>query len=211
MAPRPECYNRAASAQKPVGDMGRRRQEEVEVKIRLSDPAAVERRLRRAGFHLLSRELEQDVLLDTAARFLSGRQCLLRLRRHGRNWLLTYKGPPANDARYKAREEIETVIQDGGPLRTIFERLGFREVFVYEKRRRTFQRPREPGLVAVDHTPIGDYMELEGPRAWIDRTARTLGYAPADYRKESYRQLYVEYCRQRGLEPSHMTFSRQAK
>ena len=191
--------------------MVQRRQEEVEVKIRVGNPAAAECRLRRAGFSLLSRETERDLLLDTPESNLRAGACLLRLRRHGRNWLLTFKGPPANDPRYKAREEIQTAVEDGQRLQLILERLGFRGVFAYEKRRRTFGRRGEPGVVALDHTPIGHYLELEGPRAWIDRTAERLGFGPGDYLTKSYGQLYLEYCRERGVKPGHMVFSKTPK
>lgn len=183
----------------------------MEVKIRLESPGAVLRRLRKAGFVLESRETEHDVVLDTAQLVLRNNSQLLRLRRHGGKWLVTFKGRPANDPLYKAREEIETPVADGRQLRLLFERLGFRPVFAYEKRRRIFRRRGEPGLVVLDHTPIGHYLELEGPRRWIDRTAKRLGFGPADYQSKSYGQLYQEYCRARGIEPTNMVFSKVRK
>lgn len=186
-------------------------EKEIEVKIPLKNPTAAQRRLRRAGFKLLSRATEQDLLLDTPEGLLRSRRCLLRLRRHGRNWLLTFKGPAENDPLYKAREEIQTAVPDGQRLQLILERLGFRPVFAYEKRRRIFRRHREPGLVMLDHTPIGHYLELEGSRDWIDRTARDLSFSPADYVTKSYGQLYLEYCREQGVEPTHMLFLRPSK
>ncbi len=130
------------------------------------------------------------------------------MRRRGRNWLLTFKGPSENDPRYKARQEIETAVADGRRLQLILKSLGLQPVFAYEKHRQVFRRRREPGLVMLDHVPIGHYLELEGPRDWIDRTARKLDFSPADYLTKSYAQLYLEYCREHGVEPTHMLFPR---
>lgn len=182
--------------------------QEVEVKIRLKKPVALQRRLRKEGFRLKTREWERDIVLDLEHQPLRTSGRLLRLRRHGRNWLLTYKGRAKRDGRYKDREEIQTPIADGRKLEQIFERLGFGIVFSYEKRRRTFQRRKEPGHATLDETPIGWYLELEGSRRWIDRTARTLGFSAKDYITKSYGQLYREYCAERKIMPTHMLFKR---
>jgi adenylate cyclase class 2 len=183
---------------------------EVEVKIRVKKPIATLRRLRKEGFVLERREWERDIVLDQEDLQLRAAGRLLRLRRHGRQWLLTFKDRTVKDRRYKAREEIETEIANGRKLELIFERLGFHIAFSYEKQRRTFRRRDrrgpEKGHVTFDHTPIGDYLELEGSRRWIDRTAKRLGFSPDDYIRKSYGLLYREYCAARGIKPSHMLF-----
>jgi len=63
----------------------------------------------------------------------------------------------------------------------------------------------------LDETPIGTYLELEGPGRWIDRTARQLGYRPEDYITQSYVALLVERCRRRGRVPGNMIFRRASK
>ncbi len=185
---------------------------EVEVKIRLKKPAAVLRKLRTGGFRLLRREWERDIVLDQEDLQLREAGQLLRLRKHGRmSWLLTFKNRPDKDTRYKSREEIETPIGNGRNLELIFERLGFHIAFSYEKKRRTFQRGSERGHVTIDHTPIGYYLELEGSRRWIDRTAELLGFNADDYITKSYGLLYREHCAARGKKPSHMLFSRMRR
>ena len=49
-------------------------------------------------------------------------------------------------------------------------------------------------------------MELEGPAAAIDRAAGELGYSKRDYVLKNYLRLYVEDCRRKGEQPSHMLF-----
>ncbi len=185
--------------------------QEVEVKIRLKAPGAparVLRRLRGAGFRLERRDWQRDIVLDQERLELRATSRLLRLRRHSSGWLLTFKNRPEKDARYKSREEIETNVANGRNMELIFERLGFHIAFSYEKRRRTFRRGREHGYVAVDDTPIGHFLELEGSRRWIDRTAALLGFSRKDYITKSYGLLYREDCEARGVKPTHMLFKR---
>ena len=183
---------------------------EVEVKIRVENPIATVRRLRKEGFHLERREWERDIVLDQEHLQLRAAGRLLRLRRHGRKWLLTFKNRTEKDLRYKAREEIETGVANGRKMELILERLGFHIAFSYEKQRRTFRRHGhrgpEAGHVTYDHTPIGDYLELEGSRRWIDRTAKLLGFSHKDYIRKSYGLLYREYCKRKGIKPTHMLF-----
>lgn len=179
---------------------------ETEVKLRVANSRALRRSLHRLGFRLEKRELERDVVLDTSDRALMHSSRLLRLRRHGRDWKLTFKGPPGGDVRYKSRPETETELADGNRFLRIMEQLGLREVFRYEKRRSTYRPQKGRAVVTLDVTPIGVFVELEGPRGWIDRTARALGYSREDYITKSYGQLYREYCRAGGREPTNMVF-----
>ena len=77
----------------------------------------------------------------------------------------------------------------------ILTRLGYQPSFAYEKFRTTFRAAGEEGIVTLDETPIGDFLELEGPGSWIDQTAITLGFGSADYITSSYAALYDEYRR----------------
>ena len=68
--------------------------------------------------------------------------------------------------------------------------------------------PDGPHLV-FDETPIGNYIELEGPQRWIDEVARQLGYSRQDYIKESYAALYRKKCQQEGKIPGNMLFPKR--
>jgi adenylate cyclase class 2 len=179
---------------------------EVEIKLPLSGARAGRELLRRAGFRVTTRRtFEANTVFDTDSLALRGRRELLRLRTYGRRHTLTYKGPPAA-ARHKSREEIETQVADAAEARALLERLGYRAVFRYEKYRTEWAGAGEPGHATLDETPIGTFLELEGPPRWIDRTARALGFAPRDYITASYGAIYCEDCRRRGVAPTHMTF-----
>src|SRR5260370_14224004 len=180
---------------------------------------------------------EENVIFDTPQSGLAKHGQLLRIRTEtpqaGSNSkkhapkprvVLTFKQPiaqpsdaepeGASDWPYKAREEIEVVVADAGVLTRIFEGLGMNGWFRYEKYRTTFQLPDSEAwsqglLIELAEPPIGTFAELEGPDAAIDRAAAELGYSKGDYVLKNYLNLYIEDCRRKGEQPSHMLFPKR--
>ncbi len=178
---------------------------ETEIKIPMQSGAVPARLLlEQHGYRVtVPRTLQVDQVFDFPDGALRESGRLLRLRLEKRRLenappedssaILTYKGPVLSAGLHKSREELETSVADGGTLEKVLERLGFVPSFRYEKYRTTFQASGEPGLVALDETPIGVFLELEGPAYWIDRTALRLGFAPRDYVTASYSALYCAF------------------
>lgn len=182
-------------------------QQETEIKLAVSSVPEAEALLRKARFAVTTpRSFEANELFDFPGGLLRGSRKLLRLREFRGRSIVTFKGTP-QPGPHKVREEIETEVADGAALRTVFDNLGLRKTFRYEKFRTEFARENEPGGVTLDETPIGVYLELEGSAEWIDKTAKELGFRPGDYITSSYGTLYLEYCQSKNLEPSDMTFS----
>ena len=185
---------------------------EVEVKLKAPAPGPLKRRLKALGFVVVHRRhFESNKVLDYRDLRLRRARSLLRLRTEGRRHTVTFKETPRPSASYKVRREIETEIRDAAPLENIFEALGLRTVFRYEKYRTAYApkgRHKKAGGPALlyDETPIGNYVELEGPKKWIDRLARQLGYSHQDYITASYATLYLESCREKGVRPGDMVF-----
>lgn len=180
---------------------------EVEVKLRVADAAAARRLLRTAGFRVSRRRVfESNAVLDTPDLALRSKGCVLRVREAGSRATLTYKGK-AGAERYKSREEIEVAVDGAAGTSAILERLGFEPKFRYEKFRTEYER--SGGIVTIDETPVGVFLELEGSPRWIDRTARALGFGPEDYITASYGRLYLEWCAQAGRKPTHMVFRKR--
>jgi len=187
---------------------------ETEIKLPARDRKQVEKRLRQLGLKIFKiRHLESNSLFDFRDLRLLRSGCLLRLRIAGRENLLTFKGPPLRTRRYGSRREIETRVEDGVLLREVLKNLGLKEMFVYEKHRTIYAEGARLDLhglpqAAYDETPIGSFLELEGPEKWIDKVAAHLGYSPQDYITSTYLELYFQKCRQEGRKPSNMVFKR---
>ena len=184
---------------------------ETEVKIRCAgDASAMYLLIESAGYVRESqRTLEADQLFDLPGESLRAADKILRLRTEsnasGTQWTLTYKGPAARE-RYKVREEIEVEAAQGGNFALILDRLGYIPGFRYEKYRTKFRRNSEPGIVTVDETPMGVFLELEGPTGWIDPTAAGLGFVLSDYVTLSYAALWRQYSAGNQDMPEDMLF-----
>ena len=179
---------------------------EVEIKIAITDLAAIRTRIAVLGFRVHKRRaLEINTIFDTPGFALRRNGKLIRIRTIGRRKILTYKAP-GQPGKHKSREEIELSLSDAMAMREVFSRLGYGEVFRYEKYRAEFEKPDEKGIVTIDETPIGNFLELEGDPAWIDRTAALLGYCEADYITNSYGGLYLAHRKRNRRAPKDMVF-----
>jgi adenylate cyclase class 2 len=177
---------------------------EREIKLGFRNPEQARQAVLAAGATpLRGRRLQEDYLLDTHDDQLRRRRCVLRVRVECGKTLLTFKGP-VQTSPMKLREEMETVIGDGLLLMTVLEQLGFRVWFRYEKYREEFAR--EDVTIAIDETPVGTFVEIEGSEQGIQQMAGALARQPADYVTDSYRGLYVKHCEQNGLPLAHMLF-----
>jgi adenylate cyclase, class 2 len=212
--------------------------QEIEIKLRIGDPPALKRVLKRLGARPVGggtgRVHEWNTLFDTPEGDRARRGQLLRIRtetpepksktgkggRAGRV-ILTFKRPVGPEGapsggshenhRHKVREELELEVSNAATLTKIFEGLGMHGWFRYEKHRTTFRFPSKTTwakglLIELDETPIGTFVELEGPPAAIDRAAKELGFSRQDYILQNYLSLYIEDCRRRGQEPKDMVF-----
>jgi adenylate cyclase class 2 len=149
------------------------------------------------------RRLQEDCLLDTTNDDLRRRRSALRVRQDGGRSILTFKGP-VQPGSVKVREELETLVGDGTLLMKILGELGFHVWFRYEKYREEFALG--DCIIAIDETPVGVFVEIEGGECGIDVTAQLLGRSPGDYVLESYRALFVRHCERLGIEPKDMLF-----
>lgn len=184
---------------------------EIEIKLRVADARAARGLLKTAGFSVCRpRVFEDNVILDTPDLEVRNRGALFRVRAAGVKSTIAYKGPGAIGGRHKSREELEIEISDAGTALAILENLGFHRIFRYQKYRTEYSQPGARGVVTLDETPIGCYLEVEGSPRWIDRTARKLGFSEKDYITVSYGELYFEFCAGQGIKPADMVFTRRA-
>lgn len=178
--------------------------DEIEIKFWVTDVQALNRRLRKSGFRLLTPSThEMNTLYDLPGQLLRKRGELLRLRKYGSDWLLTHKAK-GKGGRHKTRVENETHVADGARMEAILHALGFAPTFRYEKFRAEWSDGK--GHVVVDETPIGSFGEIEGTARWIDRTAQLLQISRSDYITATYSDLFVQWKQQTKRRANEMTF-----
>ena len=179
---------------------------EREIKLSFADPATARAAVLAIGASpLKARRLQHDCLLDTGDQQLLNHRSALRVRSENGRAVLTFKGP-AEASSMKLREEIETEAADPVILLTILDRLGLRVSFRYEKYREEFASGDV--VIAVDETPVGTFVEIEGSESGITRAAQALGRGPSAYIVDSYRGLFARQCEERGVVVTDMLFGR---
>lgn len=177
---------------------------EIEIKFRVKDVRALDRKLRAAGLNLKTRRTHEiNTLYDLPGAVLRARKELLRLRQYGTEWTLTHKSA-GKKGRHSSRIELETGITDGKKMDAILQGLGYSSSFRYEKFRAEWTDKK--GEVVVDETPIGNFCEIEGPPRWIDATAKKLGVKPEDYITKNYATLFADWKHETHSPANEMTF-----
>jgi adenylate cyclase, class 2 len=181
---------------------------EREIKLRFESAAAARHALGELGATALRpRRLQDDVLLDSDDGRLQRSGCALRVRHDGDRAAITWKGPVIAGP-MKTREEVETTVGVADDARRILAALGFVPRFRYQKYREELSL--DGLVVAIDETPIGTFVELEGEEAAITSVAARLGRGPADYVVASCRSLFLEHRQGRGGHGVDMVFDTPA-
>lgn len=182
---------------------------EIEVKIACDDLD----RLRRVGFELRvikPRHFEDNWLLDLPDQTLLRQGAALRVRSANGKGLITYKGVVRESASspLKVREEIETEASEPERMVELFERLGFRRSFRYQKYRTAYSLTLDDKEIEVvfDETPMGNFIEIEGDEASVLRVLEAAGFSTADIIRESYPELQAARCKARGVELEDLVF-----
>ncbi len=177
---------------------------EREIKLRFASAEAARAAIQQLGAaSLRPRRLQSDAVFDTPDRTLTARGEVLRVRIEKGSHSVTFKNP-ATHPTMKLRQELETTVDDGALLTAILTKLGFEIAFRYEKYREEFVHGDV--IVAIDETPIGTFVEIEGSDAGIVAAAAALGRGPHDFVLESYRALFVRVCLEGGVTPTDMVF-----
>ncbi|MFN2441623.1 MAG: class IV adenylate cyclase [Thermoanaerobaculia bacterium] len=181
--------------------------QEIEIKFVLENRENLLARIEEAGGEQLFPEtFEDNMILDRRGE-LRTRGALLRVRKFGRYVLATFKGPSSFDGAIKSREEVQTGLESFDRAIALFDALGFKPVFRYQKFREVW-RVRDVEIV-LDRTPIGEYLEIEGPADTIRDIAALLGLSLEKGVWQSYADLYRLARRTRADLPEHMVFDPQ--
>jgi adenylate cyclase class 2 len=177
---------------------------EREVKIRFADPDLARTALAGIGaVPLRPRRLQDDTLFDSPDGTLRAKRAVVRLRCEPDRAFVTYKGP-VQPGPMKLREEQETEVADAEVMRRVLAELGFVPWFRYQKFREEYEAPG--AVIALDETPVGTYLEIEGSEEGILTVADALGCSPADFILNSYRGLFVQFAQANNLSVRDMLF-----
>ncbi len=161
---------------------------EIEVKIRIDDPAAAREKILALGAAVhRERHREENTLYESPGGDLRKRGQALRVRVSGRKALLTFKGTTRKSRSFKVREEFETEVKKPRELARILKALGLGPAFTYAKHRTLFKKRRL--TICLDETRVGAFIELEGERHEIVKFARSLGFSRKDFLTSSYADL----------------------
>jgi len=190
---------------------------ETEIKLPIKDLALAYKQMEALNARLhKERHFEDNYVLDTSDSKVRNSGCLLRIRivtpadresRTRTQGILTFKGKLQISDGIRNREEMECIVDPPETLLKVFDRLGYSLKFRYQKYRTTYSIDQKQIHICIDETPIGNYYELEGPAEEIHEVSEKLGYTREHYITESYGGLYYRWCKERGIEPSHMVFA----
>lgn len=181
--------------------------DELEVKARITDVAALRRQLRRAGARLDFRGAMADRRYDQG-RALTRRDEALRLRtyrpagRKPERAVLAWKGAANARAggKYRHRLELELDITDPAALHGVLTRLGFRVTEAIDRRVEVYRLGH--ATLRLERYPRMDtLLEVEGTPAAIERAIAATGLARDQFRSESLPYFMHVYRRRTGRSP----------
>ena len=176
---------------------------EIEVKLAFDSASSARERIVSLGAsERTPRQFEDNIVFDRDDLSLKRSDIVLRLRSKGGRNVLTLKAPVEGDHRHKVREENETTVADAGAMQRVLYGLGFTPFWRYQKHRTVYTLGHL--AICLDETPLGCFVELEGPPEEIDRVARRLGFTEDQYIRDTYRQLQERDAARRGVKPGDL-------
>jgi adenylate cyclase class 2 len=179
--------------------------QEIEIKLYLSDLSAFRQRLEGLGAALIEARLHEiNLRYDTPGGDLTRNAQVLRLRQDSTAHL-TYKGKGEASSGVYVRREIEFTVGDFQAARAFLDVLGYTVSLMYEKYRTTYDL--DGVHVTLDEMPFGDFSELEGPDAGsIRQVAGKLGVNWDARIADSYTSLFSHLKNRLGLTFRDLSF-----
>jgi len=147
---------------------------ETEVKFFMPDINQIRNRIVQIGAVFRQRSFEKNIRFEDSQNRLIKKQSLLRLRKDNKI-TLTFKSPPSHkeDRQFKVLKELEVQVSNFKIMNSILESIGFHKEQIYEKWREIFLLNNTE--ICLDNMPYGNFVEIEGHRDEIRKTARLIG------------------------------------
>lgn len=177
---------------------------EIEIKFKIGSPGSIRKKLKNLGAKFLGKAFERTVRFDTKNKNLEEEGKFLRVRT-GFKSVITFKRKIAKkNIGFKEREEIEFEILNPKEMEIILENLGFTKKLIMEKYREKWQW--ENAEIVIDKLPFGNFIEIEGNKKAIIKTARYLGLNLKDGITATYWDLWKDYRKKRGIRNENIVF-----
>lgn len=190
---------------------------EVEIKLPISNPDLIEKKLLEDGFEKSSFIREQDTYFDNAREEIRRSGTALRVRETkdlltGQTWAqLNYKGKKM-DTQTMTRRELETGVENGAVCREILQALGYSsENSEVVKERKMLRKDSATACLDRVHG-LGSFLELEilveddvQRKAALERIEQILGglgYRISDTVQNSYLSMLQKKQEQTGSQSS---------
>ena len=178
---------------------------ETEVKLRTPDLVAVEASLEAVGATMTKgRVFERNFRYDRADGSLTAAGVVLRLRQD-EAVKLTYKADASLERGIVSRFEAEVAVGDFATMDVILRRLGYEVALVYEKYRTTYAM--EGAEIVLDELPFGNFTEIEGEAAAIERVMAALGLGGARRMTGSYTDIFLALRERLGIKARDCSFA----
>jgi adenylate cyclase class 2 len=166
---------------------------EVEVKAAIKDIKSIKKSLKELGASFIESREEKDDYYQHPSRDFSKTDEALRMRRVGKQVLLTYKGPKL-DKKSKTREEITLdITKQAKPTEFLMQRLGFNKAIEVFKQRELYRL--EGFEICLDRVKgLGTYLEIEGKETKDFKRTRNKALSLLNKLgiKDTTRKSYVE-------------------
>ena len=180
---------------------------EIELKFRIEKPSLISEKLKEVEAKFLGKTFEKTIKFETKDNDLKKQGKFVRIRTGFKNVITFKRMINKIDKDFKEREEIEVEISDPEKIKKILENLGFTKKWVMEKYREKWQWGRAE--IVIDKLPFGSFVEIEGSKKAIEKTAKVLGLNLKERITATYWELWENYRRKRGIKNENIIFKKR--
>ena len=181
---------------------------EIEVKFKISNLSVLEEKVKVTNNkELFKNIIQQSVRVDTPEELLRQKGVFLRVRSGEKKTMTVKSIIPGSDKKFKEREELEIEISDVGLAEKILFTLGFTQKWIMEKYRTEYELMGT--ILALDHLPFGDYLEIEGEKDLIEKVVKMLGLEKQERIISTYWHLFDDYKRINNLTGENIVFNKK--
>jgi len=194
---------------------------EIEIKVRLNDKKAVQKKLLSLGWTIESLNFQREHRITDKNNTLGEKGIFPRTRKEGTVSTFTIKVNPEGkfkssdlNKKYFKRLEYDVGVEDADKMAEVLYILGLTEQRVLEKYRQTWTKTdKDYGLkIVIDFLSFGNYIELEGKEEEIEKMINALELSGEERIPLAYWRVYKIYCEKNGLkEEKDLLFKKDEK